>query len=371
MKLDTNQLKTALTHAYKAILKKPIIPVLSCFILTNKDTAGEFHVMTTDMNLFIDEHLPCAKDEDIHVAVPADELMKFISKIKSDTVELIVQQEKMIVKTKEGKVTMPLLNTSDFPSYPSGFGEEVYFVDSAPFLSAIQSVPFFSPDHSRGPIAAIHFDFNGEFVKIESSDGYRAGLHSIECESEFAEFMIMGDQIKQVVSILNSSSGEDVTLSQTNGYVKFVSGKTTVIARVVSGKYPMLQKLFPKEFKHTLMFDVDNFIDLIETASIFSDVQSRQITVELKPAFLSVVTSSQKGSIESEPIDISRLDSSEDPPDCRVSFNTQFLIPVLKQLSSFGNEIALKYVASNKPIVFESISNKNYTSMIMPVVNPN
>jgi DNA polymerase III sliding clamp (beta) subunit (PCNA family) len=372
MKLKTSDLKQAFSHAHKVILKKPIIPVLSCFILSNKENINELHIKATDLNVYIDEVIKVDLDIQFEIAIPADEIMKFLSKVKSEFLEFHSKDGKLSVKSKEGKINIPLFKTDDYPKAPNDFMEFTSFEDKNEFIKLCQALPFTS-EQDNNILNGINLLPEDGKLTLMATNQYTGGLSNIKCAHQNPAQVVMGGYyMKSIISILKSSDNEALELRVGGNYLMFQSGNIIVKARMLanSTKYPDIRRALPKNHSRSLAVNVKEMLSLLDTASIFIDEQKKCVDIVFKTDSIVISAENKMGSIECEALPAETLTDNSNGIEIKAKYNVQFLVTTLKAALNYSEAVTI-YLAEDyvrRPTVIIPAGNLDYTCFATPMM---
>lgn len=201
--LDTERFKSALSNVGRAVASKPILPVLSTVLFQKQ--GSELKLTATNLEIFISESLTVNSDDpDFKIAVPADKLSSFVSKLKTDEINLTFDKEKAVFKSKGVKINVATMSADDFPNKPTQFESETYFENIDEFLLAIKSVPFFNENSTSGILSSVNIKNDGEFLSFVATEGYRLSRYRLETDKKMQDVNIPGFAVKQLISALNN-----------------------------------------------------------------------------------------------------------------------------------------------------------------------
>ena len=147
---------------------------------------------------------------------------------------------------------------------------------------------------------------------------------------------------------------------------KFTFDDTTLICRLIDGKYPNYEAVIPKENPNKLIIDRSQFLSSVRRVSIFSNKTTHQVRLKIAGAELN---------ISAEDIDYSnkaeeRLTCSYQGDDMQIGFNSRFLTEMLNNLNA--NEVQLEMSLPNRAGILTPVDGldegEKITMLVMPVM---
>lgn len=371
LSLKTDRFKASLSNVIRAKAQKPVLPVLNCVLFSKEGSS--LTLTATNLEIFVSDCMQVEDDgEDFKVAVSADKIASFVSKLKSDDLTISFTDEKAIFKSKGVKVEAPTMSANDFPNQPNRFNDDaIYFEDINVFLDGLRSVPFYATDATRGILNAVNIKKVDKNIVFAATDGYRLGKFTAEVQhdKQFKEINIPGFAVKQVLGSFSDKESNDLNVYQSDNYILLESGTTSVCTRLLGGGFPSYEKILRPKSDGNISFKVKELIEAIELGSAFADSQTNKMSLTLKPAFLLVGFTSGNGEYTNEDVGFDRMgEFNESYYGKRFEFNTTYLIQILKKCATHGDTAIMSFIQTDyTPVIFSVLENPNFQAMLMPM----
>lgn len=251
MKVLKNDLLTALEAVKIGLASKALIEQSTHFIFLNKE------VIT--FNDEIGARHPF--DIGFNGAVSAPELLSFLSKVKADELEIILNEAGTELLLKSGRVkaglvvlqevTLPfgeITKATKWVNLPENFTKAINF-----------SMGACSTDMTRAILTCVHI--NSKFV--EGSDSFRIAKHTLSESFETKDFLLPATICAKINRLPLK------TISVVDGWVHFKTAKKTVIScRIMHEEYPDTAKFF--KIKGTTINFPPSILEILDRASVFS-----------------------------------------------------------------------------------------------------
>lgn len=283
MKINKDKLKEALEIVKPGLANKEIIEQTTSFafisgrVITYNDEISIAHPIT---------------DLDIEGAIQAEELYKFLGKVKTEEITVINKEGEIVLKsgrattgfTLISEIMLPLneeiAEIGDWKPLPEKFVESLKFTYSS-----------CSKDMSDPKLTCVHVNEEGF---IESSDNFRITHCKLKKKFTFPTFLIPATSVDVVVK------QQPVEIAKGNGWVHFKTEKGTVIScRVYQETYVDTSSYLkrPKKEGVEIIFP-DKLDEVLEKAKIFShrkQTMDESVELELNEDMLLVKSNSESG----------------------------------------------------------------------------
>lgn len=361
MHININELKNALSIVMPAVSSKPVFEALNH--IRFKKTEDELILSATDYGVFIEHRLKLDGDP-FDVCVLASELNSFISKLKDkdDEVEFIFEENKATVKKGKKKVSVPTLNSAGFPDKPKVEDIIVFFPEKDYAVDAFEKMKFFAQEPQKPLLTSIYF--NPKSKQMTTTDGKTGGIFTFdekraEISEEAVEINMPATNILSAMRSLSKGESDFIEVLHTGNYVAIKSGLTTIATRIISGRYPDITKILPKEFKYIYEVDADELAQSIEQSKTVEDSEKKFVRLHFNGDSLKISSQSNRGEFNDE-LEASHIEGEE----IVIYFNSSVLLNLLKTHKK--SEISFNMNGAEKPVIVKG-SIDNYENLIMPM----
>jgi len=215
----------------------------------------------------------------------------------------------------------------------------------------------------------VYIRFTPQEVIAAASDSFRLAEKRIkdapkELEKE-TSFILPKTAAREAVNVFQNSQGlVNVYLSENQVMFEIQSQELTspkfqLTSQLIEGNYPEYQKIIPKEFKTSAIFNREALINKI--VSIFSG-RSYEVKISLKAKTQTVRLFAQSSEVGENEVLIPAKIQGE---DLDISFNHRFLT---EGLNKFKNSaISFYFSSAEGPAVLKSLEDESYLYVIMPI----
>lgn len=278
--------------------------------------------------------------------VPADKIAA-IAKTWSPADSITMENLSGSIEIKRGRNKWKLqsLPADDYPNWSSDEMPTGFAMDCEAFLDKFSEVAIAIPSKDH------RLSLTGCFVKVARDKISLTGTDGkIMRREEFAASEITGESgsatfpvewfraLRGLSSDVNVSFGERTIMAQ--------SGNATIEARTVSGRYPDVEAVIPREFEYSIEFEVPKLIAAMRSVEATADKLSRVIVIEPHDGEARLETMSADVGI-SEAFVPSVIEGKSDS----VAYNLNLLLSLVNQCSG---KVKLRLKSNQSPTVIES-----------------
>lgn len=254
MKINKDQLKKALEIVKPGLANKEVIEQSTSFAFIKG------RVVTYNDEISVSHPI---KDLDLEGAIQADELYKFLAKVKSDEIDITIHDEEIVLKCGRAtsgfalmhEVTLPLEN--EISEKGKWFDMPDKFIEYLTFASMSCS-----NDMSNPKLVCVHVNEKGF---IESSDNFRITHCKLNAELPISTFLIPGSSVSIITKI-------NVTkIAEGKGWIHFKSKEGTIVSCRTFKETYVDTTAFLKPLKKGVRIQLPNSLkDVLDRAIIFA-----------------------------------------------------------------------------------------------------
>ena len=225
-------------------------------------------------------------------------------------------------------------------------------INAKEFIEALENTSAAADKVSSGIMGGVHI---GE-GKLIGCDSKRVAIEVLDLDENIQNITLPRELIKEVLKLPFNSDimiapwGEGIIIS--DGSIKIVSAR-------LAGKYPLVERILPKEVKHTIKIKNKDLYDALVCVAPVIDETSKECYLEYDKNNMLIYVNN---GLESAKTSIS-IDSNVNEA-IKVRFNIQFLLDMLKAngevvtITTYSDNIGYKFTSSNKGFQY-----------IMPLIN--
>lgn len=362
--ISSSELVDALSAVSGAVPNKATLPILETILF--ESDGDDLRLTATDLEISIIESVKADIDEGGAVAIPARRLTETLRQLPDIPVSFEVDDKFNInFRTDKGKYKLVGEDPDEFPEVPDLNDGQVLETGKDEILKAINKTLFaVSNDDLRPAMMGVYFDIGTDESKFVATDGHRLVKYIKEdlTSDEEIDFIVPEKALNLVKKALHA---DECTLTITDDHVRFKSGNTIVITRLINEQYPNYESVIPKDNQKKLYITKDQMLATVKRVAIFSSSTTRQIRLQLN---------SDNLTIRAEDIDMSSeaketVACEYDDEEMEIGFNAKYLADVLSNID--GEEVYFEFSTPNRAGIVKPTDeeeNEQILMLVMPVM---
>ena len=346
------------------------LPILDNFLFELTD--DQLRISASDLETTMSTSIDVEADAKGAIAVPARLLLEILKTFAEQPLTFKVEDNNTIeISSDSGKYALAYADGEEFPKAIELEAPSSTTLKASILASGISKTIFASGNDDLRPVmSGVFFQLSPENLIFVATDAHKLVkyIRKDVSASEVAEFIMPKKPLTLLKNIL-SGNDEDVVIEYNDTNAKFSFGNSTLICRLIDGKYPNYEAVIPKENPNKLTLDRNSFYNSVRRVSIFSSKTTHQIRLKMAGTELK---------ISAEDLDFSnkadeRLLCSYEGDDMQIGFNSRFLLEMLNHLNS--NDILLEMSLPNRAGILTPIDGleegEEITMLVMPVMLSN
>jgi DNA polymerase-3 subunit beta len=373
-----DKLKEGIGIIEKISAKSISLPILNNVLFTTEKNF--LNLAATDLEMGIKWWTLAKTEKEGQVAVPSKILSSLVNFLPNKSVNLQSKGFDLEIECDNRKTVIKGVNPEDFPIIPKVADEEKIEVPARSFCKGLASVVDIASFSSTKPeISGVYFLFQKNMIIMAATDSFRLGERKIYLDSPSGpdkEYSLILPQkaAREIINIFGEKE-DSLTICFSPNQILFetTSSETRhaniqLTSRLVEGDYPNYQEIIPKKHETSINLPLDDFINQIKLASLFSgkineiklkiDAAKDQVNFLSQNAEVGEYQSFLAGKVEGKP--------------CEISFNHRFLLEGLLNINLQQQkkpEVVLELSGPEKPAVLRMKGEENYLYLVMPIKN--
>ena len=368
MKFNVNQqdLQKSLSYCQGVIEKRSTLPILSNILLNVSNS--KLTITATDLDLiFIHKISNVEVFEEGRTTTSSSIMYDIVRKFSAGnkinfsspgTNKLQLESEKSIFN-------LNCINASEFPLTEEDFNENEFLIKSKDLLKLLNKCKFsISNDETRHYLSGIFFHQTQTddkiFLTAAATDSHRMSISKIKLEKkvEFEPIILPKKTIFQLCALLEDYDG-DVKVSNIKSKIKFELNDSTLISKLIDGKFPNYTQVIPKENKKKLQVNLKLFLNSVDRVASVSLDKKDGVKFNLTKDILDLSVNNTNSGDGKETLSV-KFDH-----DLDISFNSRYLIDVASQLEGEHIDIYLKDTGS--PALIRDPQDFDSMYVVMPM----
>jgi DNA polymerase-3 subunit beta len=372
-----DKLKEGINIIEKISAKSISLPILNNVLISTEKNF--LNLTTTDLEVGVKWWSLIKTEREGKVAVPSRILSNFINFLPNKLVNLELEDFNLKIKCENYETTIKGVNPEDFPIIPQVSDEEKIEVQIKSFCKSLSSVVDIASLSSTKPeISGVYFIFQKNLITMAATDSFRLGEKKIYLDSPLnnisKDYSLILPQkaAKEIINIFGEKEGV-LTIYFSPNQILFETSLSEVshpqiqlTSRLIEGDYPNYQEIIPKRYDTRIIFSLEEFINQIKLASLFSG-KINEIKLKIDSSKNQINFFSQNPDVgEYQSFLIGKVEGKP----CEISFNYRFLLDGLLNLSSLQQkkpEVVLELTGSEKPGILRLKEEESYLYLVMPI----
>lgn len=347
--------------------KQTNLPILSNILIRVEDT--KVTLIVTDLEIAVRTTVRAKVEEQGEFTVPAKTFIDYIGLVSDEQVEIVLDKNELVVTSGNASTKIKGTPADDYPVIPEvQEGKSYEFVNQHLKDGLGQTLIAAAKNDIRPELAGIHFGLFTERhdgLVLAATDSYRLAERKLSVKTGSDTHVCIvpartAQEIVRVLTLLKTEEGVKITLSE--GQLAAEVGHTTIISRLVEGKYPDYVQIIPEDFKTIAQVPTDLLAKKIKAASLFTTTGVNAVTFDLQPG-QSVVgiasTSTQTGEHSAQ------IDAAITGDENSILLNHRYVLDGLNQLGDDDIEFCVN--SADAPCLLRGTTNQEYLYIVMPI----
>tara|TARA_B100000674_G_scaffold497499_1_gene531512 strand:+ start:1180 stop:2298 length:1119 start_codon:yes stop_codon:yes gene_type:complete len=341
------------------------LPILDNFLF--EISSNKLSIIASDLETTMISSIQIESQDDGKIAIPSRMLLDTLKSFSNNLLTFIVDMEKFIIEmsSETGNYKLAGQNGDDFPKTPSLSTSNKININSSVLLNAINKTLFASGNDDLRPVmSGVYCELSNEYTVFVATDAHKLVKHvRYDIISENNTSFILP---KKPLAILKNHlvSEADMFLEYNDTNAMFTFENTTIICRLIDGKYPNYDAVIPKKNPNKLTISRSKILDSIKRVSIYANKTTHQIRLKIAGSELQ---------ISSEDLDFAnkadeRLSCKYEGDDIEIGFNSRFVIDMLNNIGS--DNITLEMSEPNRAGILLPLDGQEESEETLMLVMP-
>ena len=368
--ISSSELLRGVMAVAKAIPAKSPLPILENFLFDLKGNTLEITASDAELTLRTQIEVESTAEEG-RIAVPAKHVMDLLKELPDQPLTISTTTDSsFLCSWAGGESTLPYFPAEDYAEIIGADASNAVTLKfpAQSLIEGISSTIYATADDEIRPaMNGIFFDIDINSTTLVASDSHKLICYTTADvnASEKASFILH----KKPAAILKSTIGKDietVDISFDAKTAEFKFGTTTVICRLVVGKYPKYRDVIPQNNSNILRINRAQLLNTVRRVSVCSNKASNHIKFDLKSGSLMVSAQDLGFSIAAHETMLCQYDGE----DLTIGFKAPFIIEILSNMTC--GELVIKFLDSKRAALIvpaeEEAESEKICGIIMPIM---
>lgn len=354
-------LQDAVQIVARAVSPRTSLPILGHLLVKTEDS--RLRLLAYDLEVGIDHTVEANVQEPGALAIPARVIGDILSTLPDTDVELSTDQSGAInLKCGTSHFSVLGLPAEEFPMLPEVAEEVKFVIDSKVLREGVGRTIFaVSTDESRVILTGVLLQVTDGNLKLVSTDTHR--LCVCDCPISNCEgavnAIVPARAMQEATRIVGDSDVEvEVVISPTQ--IKFTSGETMLVSRLIEGQFPNFERVIPTEFSIKLIIPAEQFEQAMRRVEIVARESAHRTIFTLGNETLILTAESPNVGRVREEVEVIKQGE-----DIKMAFNARYILDVLGVVETEAVEMELSGQVS--PAVIRPQGETGYIYVLMPM----
>jgi DNA polymerase-3 subunit beta len=341
------------------------LPILDNFLFEITD--GKIVIVACDLETTMMSEITTESSTNGKITIPSKILLDTLKTFSNQPLTFIIDDEtkSIEISSDNGNYKLVGQNASEFPKIPSVDSSVNLEIDSDVLANAINKTLFATGNDELRPVmSGVFCELSSENATFVATDAHKLVKHIRKnINSEKTSSFILP---KKPLSLLknNISDGGTVLFQYNEMNVLFKFNNTTLICRLIDGKYPNYDAVIPKENPNKLIIDKQELLNSIKRVSIFANKTTHQIRFKVAGSELQITSEDLDFANKAE----ERLTCQYEGEDMEIGFNSRFIIDMLNNIGA--KQICIEMSAPNRAGIILPLDGQNDDEETLMLVMP-
>lgn len=366
--IDKESLINILSKAQNIVEKRNTMPILVNVLLEAENNI--LKIFATDLEVSLTDSASIELNTPGKVAVNAKNFFDIIRELPDGKVSLTKKNNNWLeIKQKKSVFNIVGIPAEEYPVFPTFSTKNFISIDSEILLGMIERTLYsVSNDETRYHLNGVYFEtkpVNGSHLfRMVATDGHRLSLVDRESNEKTTDLMPSKGIIiprKGLIEIRKMLEGTtNLKMAFEGSQLVVRSENTTLMVRLIEGKYPNYQQLIPQKLNKKVNVNREVLLGSIKRVSLLSNQKSKGVTLSFSKGKMEITSNNPELGDAKEEIEVTYAGD-----DFKIGFNAKYVMDIL---GSFHDEtVDLQLESQLSPGLLQPESDKNYTCVIMPM----
>lgn len=319
----------------------------------------------TDLEVEIVAHIELeTPGSDGEITVPAKKFLDICRSLPdAATIEFVLDNQKVIVKSGRSRFTLTSLSASEFPNVEQGEQDLSFkceqqeikrLIDRTAFAMAQQDVRYY--------LNGMLWEVRPGALRVVSTDGHRLALCTRPVNvdvSELRQAILPRKGVMELLRLLTDSDDE-IELVLGANHIRAITPAFTFTSKLVDGKFPDYERVLPQGGDKIVLGNREELKQAFGRTAILSNEKYRGVRFILDVGQLTIVANNPEQ--EEAEVEVG-VDYQGEPLE--VGFNVSYLQDVANVITSENLRITLS--DSSSSALVEEPGNDDSSYVVMPM----
>ena len=267
---------SALSVTLGVVEKRHTLPILANVLFEVDENT--FKLTATDLESLVTTSGPTTNTQSSGITTTSAKKLNELCRLIPDgeEIRIFLQGEKLNIKTKNGKYSLSILPSSDFPIFDIDSGDSPLVIPAQDLRTLITDTSFaIDPGGSRHSLRGMFLSVDGGQIEAAASDRAKLAIAKIPTTSNNSfSGIIPKKPINEMAKILSDQRGDAELKIHNKSSLELVVGNLIFKSKLIDGNFPDYQRVIPSGESSVLEINVKDFSETLSRVSVLSGEKS-------------------------------------------------------------------------------------------------
>ncbi|MCK5893340.1 MAG: DNA polymerase III subunit beta [Endozoicomonadaceae bacterium] len=366
MKLTINReaLLKPLQLVAGVVERRQTLPVLSNILFVAEGNTLSLTGTDLEVELIARVKLEQPIDENGEITVPARKLMDICKSLPEDcTIELKVDDYKVIVRSGRSRFTLSTLPANDFPNIKEDKDSFTFSIAQSRLRCLIDRTGFaMAKQDVRYYLNGMLLEVNKHRLHSVATDGHRLAMCSVDADisqDNKHQVIIPRKGILELARLLTEGD-KMVTITIGGSHIRANTDDFTFTSKLVDGKFPDYERVLPRGGNNIVIGDRITLRQAFNRTAILSNEKYRGVRMILSENNMKIMANNPEQEKAEEEVSVSYQGDN-----IEIGFNVSYLLDVLSVVD--GDAVKFTLSDSSSSILIEDTEVNDSVYVVMPM----
>jgi len=353
--IEKSHLTALLSKLIGAVEKRNTIPVLSHVALyaDNDTLTGR----ATNLDIEVSTDVPATIDAAGSTTVPASLLFTVANKMPNGAlITMELKSGAMHVSAGKTKFDLPTMPIEDFPEIASTEYTAEFTIPAFELHRVIDlTSKSQSNEETRYYLNGTYLHHNKGRMRGVSTDGHRLAQIDGPEVAEFPGVIIPSKTCSEVIKLLDAG---DVTIAISDTKIRFTTGKTVFVSKVIDGTFPAYERVIPANNGNHVVADAGLIKAASDRVAAIADNRTNGVRVQVSDGAMRLSVQTSAGTASEDEVEVDHDGAAID-----TGFNSKYLAEVLTNCK--GQDVRLEFGTSSDPVIIRPMDDDGAVYVVM------
>ena len=309
-------------------------------------------------------------EEEGKIAVPARHIIDLLKELPDQPVSIRTASDSSIeCSWSSGNSVLPFFPAEDYPEI-KGTGDDAEKIDfpAASLADGIGGTIYATADDEIRPaMNGIFFDFDKDATTLVASDSHKLICYTTnDVKAPGKCSFILHKKPAGVLKSILDKNDDKVEITFDSSTVVFAFGRTTMVCRLIVGKYPKYRDVIPQNNSSILKIDRVRLLNTVRRVAVCANKASNHIKFDLRPGQLEISAQDLGFAIAA----YEKVDCDYGGDELTIGFKSTFLTEILANMGC--ETVVMKFADARRAALIvpseEEAESEKICGILMPIM---